>query len=100
MHHQVIRRHVVQGSVLKLFFARGTLFLPARHRSGMIVEVPQRTCQYSLHTLGETVVFIYYPDQQIHNLYIFVNNVLYIVSTPTCFDASALSSGSLILLLC
>jgi len=40
----------------------------------------------------------YYPDQQIHNIYI--DSILYIVSTPTCFDASASSSGSLIILLC
>jgi len=35
---------------------------------------------------------VYYPDQQMHNVYI--NNVLYIVSTPTCFDAPASSAGS------
>jgi len=29
-----------------------------------------------------------------------MNNILYIASTPTCFDESASSSGSLILLLC
>jgi hypothetical protein len=46
------------------------------------------------------VVCIYYQDQQTHNLYICINNILYIVSTPTCFDASASSSGSLIRLLC
>jgi len=38
MHHPVFRRHIVQSSVLKLFFAHGTLFLTARHRRGMIVE--------------------------------------------------------------
>jgi len=27
-------------------------------------------------------------------------NILYIVSTPTCFDAFALTSGSLVLLFC
>jgi len=45
---------------------------------------------------------VYYPDQQMHNIYIYMytNNILYIVSTPTCFDASTSSSGSLILLLC
>ena len=40
----------------------------------------------------------YYPDQQIHNIYI--NNILYVVSTPTCFYASATSSGSLNFVLC
>jgi len=33
-----------------------------------------------------------------HNIYI--NNILYIVSTPTCFSVSASSSGSLELVLC
>ena len=31
----------------------------------------------------------YYPDQQMHNIYI--NNIVYIVSSPTCFNASASS---------
>jgi len=36
-----------------------------------------------------------------HNiLRIYIKNILYIISTPTYFDTSALSSGSLILLLC
>jgi len=39
------------------------------------------------------ILYSLYPDQQMHNLYI--NSILYIVSTPTCFDASALSSWSL-----
>jgi len=41
---------------------------------------------------------VFYPDQQLHN--ICINNILYIVSTPTCFSASASSSGSLNLVLC
>jgi len=40
---------------------------------------------------------VYYPDQQMHNIYI---NILYNVSTPTCFDAYASSLGSLKLVLC
>jgi len=32
--------------------------------------------------------------------HIYINNILYIISTPTYFNASASSSGSLILLLC
>ena len=36
---------------------------------------------------------VHYPDQQMHNIYI--NNTLYTVSTPTCYNASASSSGSL-----
>jgi len=40
---------------------------------------------------------VYYPDQQMH--YIYINNVLCIISTPTCFSASASSSGSLNLLI-
>ena len=31
---------------------------------------------------------------------IYINNILYIVSTPTCCSESASYSGSLILLLC
>ena len=44
----------------------------------------------------------YYLKQQVHNIYIYIylNNILYIVSTHTCFDVPASSSGSLILLLC
>jgi len=41
---------------------------------------------------------VYYPDQQKHNIYF--NNILYIVSTATCFDPSVSSPWSLILLLC
>jgi len=41
---------------------------------------------------------VYYPDQQMHNIYI--NNILYVVSTATCFSASLSSSGSLIPVLC
>jgi predicted oxidoreductase (fatty acid repression mutant protein) len=40
---------------------------------------------------------VYYPDQQMHNMYI--NNILYIVSTAICFSPSASSSGRLILVL-
>jgi len=40
---------------------------------------------------------VYFPDQQMHNIYI--NNILYIVSTSTCFGAPASSPGRLILLL-
>jgi hypothetical protein len=43
-------------------------------------------------------IWIHYPDQQMH--YIHINKILYIVSTATCFDASALSSGSLNLEFC
>ena len=32
--------------------------------------------------------------------YIYINNILYIVSTSTCFDASVSSSGGLIHLFC
>jgi len=39
---------------------------------------------------------IYYPDQQMHNVYI---NILYIVSTPIYFNAPAPSTGSLYLVL-
>ena len=39
---------------------------------------------------------VYYPDQQMHNIYI--NNILYIVSTYACFNVSAVSSGSLLTL--
>jgi len=40
---------------------------------------------------------VYYPDQHMHNIY--NNNILYIVSTPKCFNASVSSSGSLNLVL-
>jgi len=44
---------------------------------------------------------VYYPDKPMHNyIYIYINNILYIVGTSTCFDASASSSGSFNLLLC
>jgi hypothetical protein len=46
----------------------------------------------------EHALIVDYPDQQMHNVNI--NNIIYIVSTPTCFDASASSSGIFILLLC
>jgi hypothetical protein len=34
------------------------------------------------------------------HIYTYISDILYTVSTPTCFDAHAPSSGSLILLLC
>ena len=43
-------------------------------------------------------IYFYYADKQKQNLKI--NNILYIVNTPTCFSASALSSGSLNLVMC
>ena len=50
----------------------------------------------------EHALTVDYPDQQMHNVNI--NNIIYIyvyiVNTPTCFDASASSSGIFILLLC
>ena len=36
---------------------------------------------------------VYYPDQEMHNIYI--NNILWIVITLTCFNASAASSENL-----
>ena len=41
---------------------------------------------------------MYYPEEQMHNIYI--NIILYIVINPTCFSAPASSSGSLIIVLC
>ena len=49
------------------------------------------TCMYRPH------FSVYYPDQQMHNIYI--NYIIYIVITATCFDASASSSGSLVIFL-
>jgi len=46
----------------------------------------------TLKEFGEHCLFIYYPDQQMHNIHI--NNILFIISAPTCFNASASSSGS------
>ena len=37
---------------------------------------------------------VYYSDQQMHNILVYINNEFYIVST-TCFDAFASSSGRL-----
>ena len=34
---------------------------------------------------------VYYPDQQMHNIYIYIN-ILYVVSTHTCLNAFASSS--------
>ena len=45
------------------------------------------------------VLKYYYSDHHMHNIYVYIN-ILYIVSTPICLDASASSSWSLILLLC
>jgi hypothetical protein len=39
-----------------------------------------------------------YTDQQMHNIYIYIymyiNNIIYIVSTPPCFNAPTSSSGT------
>jgi len=45
-----------------------------------------------------TLQFIIQTNKYI--IYIYINNILYIVRTPPCFDASASSAGSIILLLC
>ena len=66
--------------------------------------------QIKIVTLNRSFL-IYYTDQQTQNththtyiLYTFtqtyLNNILYIISTPTCFDASVSSSGSIVVLLC
>jgi len=52
----------------------------------------------TLEEFGEYCLFIYYADQQMHNIHI--NNILFTVSTPACFNASAASSGSPKLVLC
>ena len=36
-----------------------------------------------------SLLYICYTDQHMHNIYIYIN-ILYIVSTATCFSASAL----------
>jgi len=41
---------------------------------------------------------VYYPAQQMHNMYI--NTILYNVNTPTCFNEYASPLGSLNLVLC
>jgi hypothetical protein len=45
---------------------------------------------------------VYFPDQNTHKqyIYIYIDNILYTVNTPTCFDAPATSSGNFIILLC
>jgi len=35
----------------------------------------------------EDYSLVYYPDQQIH--YMYINNILYIVNTFTCFNSPA-----------
>ena len=54
-------------------------------------------CCWILHKANFTWP-VYYPYQQMHNIYI--DNILYIVSTPACFSASTSSSQSLNLVLC
>jgi len=64
---------------------------------------------YHTHTSKDKNPFLYFDACTVHivqliiqnNKYtIYINNILHIVSIPTYFDASASSSGSLILLLC
>ena len=43
---------------------------------------------------------VYYPRQQMHNIYIYINNILFIISTATCFNASVPPSGSINHVLC
>ena len=47
--------------------------------------------EHHLHRTNINLSF-YYPGQQMHNIYI--NNIVYIVSSLMCFNASASSSGS------
>jgi len=54
-------------------------------------RIPVLTSHWTTE-LQDTLLSVYYPDQQMHNIYI--NNILFIKSTPTCFNASASSSGS------
>ena len=54
-----------------------------------MVSVTDSVTKYQLYILS----VVYYPDQQMHNIYIYIYNILYIVSTSTCFDASGSSSG-------
>jgi len=44
--------------------------------------------------------YIYIYKQQMHNIYIYIDNMLHIVSTATCFNKTASSSDSFIILLC
>ena len=71
--------------------------------------------RYSLHLTQNTPNFFYFDACTVNlvqfiirnnkctiyiYIYIYKLTTLFIVSTPTCFDASASSPGSLILLLC
>jgi hypothetical protein len=56
----------------------------------LLVRFSIQTNKCTKHTHTHTHIYIY----------TYIHNILYIVSTPTCFDASAFASGSLILLLC
>ena len=57
-------------------------------------NAPSKPVSFSRPKVG------YFSNRPRIYIYIYINNMLYIVSTPTYFDASASYSGSLIILLC
>jgi len=77
-------------------FTKNRLVLVHVQRHKCLTARSTEYCYFDVRTVH--LVRIYYPDQQMHNIYI--NNILYIVITPTSFDATSSSSGNLILLLC
>ena len=60
-----------------------SLLLTKRNISVKSCRENQNTPFFCVYRASCTV---YYPDQQMHNIYIYIyiNNILYIVSTPTC----------------
>jgi hypothetical protein len=68
--------------------------------TGQIIFLRTNSSENYSHSVKYCI--FYYPEQQIHNIYIYIyiNNISYIISTPTCFYASSSSSGSLDLVLC
>ena len=86
------------------------------HMSKAVRVSGLRYCQYSQEKIRLLILLsdllsamhlvVCYPDQQMQNIYkyiymyIYINNILYIVSIRTCFDTSASSSDSLIPLHC
>jgi hypothetical protein len=72
------------------------------HLTKLDIELLAHVYFQHLRVCSIKCVSVYYPDQQMHNIYeyIYINIILCSISTPTYLKASASSSGSLILLFC
>jgi hypothetical protein len=83
------------------FFSRNLSKLVENHEASYFKKRPSWSRALKFHRrilIPRYLLYFYYPDQKTQNKYI--NNIIYIVRTPTCFNASASSSGSLNLVLC